>query len=272
MSTAPADVQAQEAGKPLFEIGIGGGVGYVPDYPAADENHLRGAALPYVVYRGDFLRADRDGVQGRIYRSDRVTFEVSLEGALGSSADDNDARQGMPDIDLLGEIGPALKINLRKDAIANERIDVTVPVRGVFSTDFSDIQYRGLVFAPDIAYARGGLLDRDARFRISAGPIFATSHLMDYYYQVDPRYVRAGRQAFDADGGYLGSRVQTTLMVPLTERIAVFGAVRGELFSGATNDDSPLYRRDVNLSVGGGLTFSLYGSSSRATGVEELLD
>ena len=268
----PGRGHAQDMGKPLFEIGIGGGVGYIPDYPAADQNHLQAAALPYVIYRGDVFRADRNGIQGRLYRSDRVTFEVSLEGALGSSADDNRARQGMPDIDLLGEVGPALKINLHRDSDRRERIDLTLPVRSVFSTDFSRIKYRGLVFAPDVAYSKASLIADDDQFRLSLGPIFASSHLMDYFYQVDPQYVRPGRPAYDAHAGYLGLRLHSSLVMPVTERISAFGAVRGELFSGATNDDSPLYKRTVNLSVGGGFTFSLYRSDSRVSAVSDILD
>ena len=35
--------------------GVVGGGGWLPDYPAADENHFQGIALPYAIYRGDFL-------------------------------------------------------------------------------------------------------------------------------------------------------------------------------------------------------------------------
>ncbi|MBK1838563.1 MipA/OmpV family protein [Azospirillum sp. YIM B02556] len=268
----PVQGNAQDSGKPLFEIGIGGGAGYIPDYPAADQNHVQAAALPYVIYRGDVFRADRNGIQGRLYRSGRVTFEVSLEGALGSSADHNRARQGMPDIDLLGEVGPALKINLLRDVDRRDRVDLTLPVRSVFSIDFSRIKYRGLVFAPDVAYSRAGMISGDDQFRLSLGPIFASSHLMDYFYQVDPQYARPDRPAYDARAGYLGLRLHSSLVMPVTERISAFGAVRGELFSGATNDDSPLYKRTLNLSVGAGFTFSLYRSDSRVSAVSDILD
>ena len=61
-----------------------------------------------------FPPASREGLQGRVL--DRVTFEISLEGVLGSSAvNDNDARQEMPDIDLLGE-SSGLRINLLRNA------------------------------------------------------------------------------------------------------------------------------------------------------------
>ena len=45
--------------KPLWEIGVVGGGGWLPDYPAADQNHLQGLVLPYAIYRGDFLRLGR---------------------------------------------------------------------------------------------------------------------------------------------------------------------------------------------------------------------
>ncbi len=32
--------------KPAWEIGVVGGGGWLPDYPAADENHFQGLALP----------------------------------------------------------------------------------------------------------------------------------------------------------------------------------------------------------------------------------
>jgi outer membrane protein len=132
LSSYPSLVRAQEADKPLFEVGIGG-FSPVPDYPASEQSHVQAAALQFVIYRGNFLRASREGLQGRVYRSNRITFEISLEGALGSSADDNYARQGMPDIDLLGEIGPGLRINLLRNADRADRVDLTLPLRGVFS-------------------------------------------------------------------------------------------------------------------------------------------
>jgi outer membrane protein len=272
LSPYPSLVRAQEAEKPLFEVGIGGGFGLVPDYPASEQSHVQGAALPLVIYHGNFLRVSREGLQGQVYRSDRVTFEISLEGALGSSADDNYARQGMPDIDLLGEIGPGLRINLLRNADRADRVDLTLPLRSVFSTDFSRLEYRGLVFAPDIAYAKYGLFNRDDRLRVSVGPIFATSHLMAYCYQVDPRFARPGRPAYNAEAGYLASRFQTSVTVPLTKRISALGVFRGEVFFGSANEDSPLYRRNVNLSVGARRTFSIYSSASRSTAAEELLD
>lgn len=63
-----AEAQAQdikpdgEPTKPLWELCVAGGVMYSPDYPAADKNSLHALALPYVIYRGDFLRLGGDSI------------------------------------------------------------------------------------------------------------------------------------------------------------------------------------------------------------------
>jgi len=267
----PAEAPQQTTDKPLFEIGLGAGAGYVPDYPGAGQSHIRGLAVPYVIYRGDFLQTSQNGIHGRLYQSNRITFDLSMDGALGSSSNDDKARAGMPKIDYLGEIGPGLKINLTRPD-PTSRIDVDLPLRAVFSTDFSRIDYRGYDVAPDIAYAKNDLFETGTKLRVSAGPVFASTRLMNYYYEVKPQYAQPGRPQYGAKAGYLGSRLQTSLTLPLTDRIAVFGAVRSDFFSGAANDSSPLLKRDVNLSFGGGFTYSLYRSTSTATVVDELLN
>src|SRR5687768_9470385 len=42
----------------LWEAGVVGGGGYLPDYPAAEQNHFKWIAAPYLVYRGRIMRAD----------------------------------------------------------------------------------------------------------------------------------------------------------------------------------------------------------------------
>ena len=49
---------------PLWELGVGAGALYTPDYPSSAEHHTRAIALPYVVYRGDVLRVG-DGQAAR---------------------------------------------------------------------------------------------------------------------------------------------------------------------------------------------------------------
>lgn len=66
---AAAPAMAQNGTRlPLFEAGIFGGVAWLPDYPAAAQNHLRVVPLPFLIYRGELLRSDERGLRGRILR------------------------------------------------------------------------------------------------------------------------------------------------------------------------------------------------------------
>ncbi|MDP6705156.1 MAG: MipA/OmpV family protein [Alphaproteobacteria bacterium] len=246
----------------MFEIGAIGGGGYVPDYPAAGQNHFQAIGLPYIVYRGDFLRSDERGLRGRILRTRNFEFDVSLGGSFSTDSDKNDARAGMPDLDWMGEIGPRLQITLAR-AARNARLDLELPVRAVFSTDLTSIDYRGFVFAPELAYQNEDFLDADYQVKLSLGPVLATERLMDYFYEVDPAFARPGRPAFDADPGYLGSRLQLLVSKPLGGRLTLFGAAQVGFHGGATNDASPLFQDDVTFAVGIGLAWSFWQSERR---------
>ena len=134
---------SQPDAKPLFELGVAGGGGYLPDYPAAGQSHFQGLVLPYLAYRGAIVRSDEKGIlRGRIVRSDRFELDLSLAGSFAAESDDNDARRGLPDLDYLGEVGPRLQITLAR-AARDAKIELELPVRAVLSTDFSDLRPAG---------------------------------------------------------------------------------------------------------------------------------
>jgi outer membrane scaffolding protein for murein synthesis (MipA/OmpV family) len=261
--TAPnAARQTGEVRLPVFEAGVAGGGGWLPDYPAADQNHLRGIALPYVIYRGEVLRADDQGVRGRVLRGERLGLDLSFSGAFPSSSDDNRARRGMPDLDWQGEVGPALRLTLWRDPLQPRRVNLELPVRAVFSSDLTSVHYRGVVFSPELAYEDRNIGFPGARLRIGAGPIIATSRLHRYFYEVAPEFALPDRPAYRAKGGYLGTRVQFSYRVPLTRQISFVGGGRVENFGGAANADSPLHRQDWNWTVALGFAWSFYSSET----------
>ncbi|MDJ0389530.1 MipA/OmpV family protein [Roseomonas sp. E05] len=273
---APGFSRAQDAAdahlQPKFEAGIAGGGGWLPDYPAAGQNHPQGLFFPYVIYRGEILRSDAQGVRGRFYNSESIGLDLSLSGAFPASSSDNDAREGMPDLDWLGEIGPALRLTLWQDRRLGQRVNLELPVRAVFSTDWSSVHYRGIVAAPELSYERLNLLAAGARLRVGLGPIFATGRMMDYFYRVDPQYERPGRPAYDADPGYLGTRLQFSYRLPLTQRLSVVAGGRLESFHGATNEGSPLFREKWNTSVALGFAWSFYQSEARVASTASPFD
>lgn len=258
---APAAAQER---RPLLELGIAGGGGYTADYPAAEQSRVRGIIAPWLIYRGEFLRADEQGARARTLLGERIELAISGSGSFPTNSRDNRARAGMPDLDWIGEIGPTVIWTIWRDldAASPRRIVLDTPVRAAFSTDLTSIRFRGLTFEPDIAWQQRNLLVPGSRLRVSLGVVFANERYMDYFYGVAPEYARPDRPAYGARGGYLGTRVQFSYRVPITETVSLVAGGRIVNFSGAANRDSPLFRREWNYAVAAGFSWTLYRTAT----------
>jgi outer membrane scaffolding protein for murein synthesis (MipA/OmpV family) len=272
LALAALPAKAQQL--PVFEAGIAGGGGWLPAYPASDQNRWRGLAVPYIIYRGNVFRADDGGLRARTSLADGIELSVSASGGVNASSDDVTARQGMPDLEWLGELGPNLRFTLWRgeDEASPQRIVVDTPIRAVFSTDWSSVSFRGFTFSPDIAYEHMHFLSPFARLRVSAGVSFGTDRYADYFYDVAPQYARPDRPAYNAQAGYVGSRVTLSYRLPLNERFSVVAGGRIENFSGAANADSPLFRNEWNFSVVAGFAVSLWRSEATVNAASQPFD
>lgn len=251
---------------PLWELGVAVGAGYTPDYPAADEYSTRILPLPYFVYRGRVFRSEESGLlRGRVFYNDRIDFDVSIAGAGDVKSADNGARAGMADLDWMGQVGPRVQIRLAQ-AARDAHIDFELPVRAVLGTDFSRVRYIGFMSVPEIAYQHDNFAGTGVRMKLGAGATFADEGLQDEIYGVDPQFATAGRPAYDAKGGYMGSRLQLSGYYAVNERFRLFGLLRGDFHQGAVNEDSPLFRSKIGGTAITGFTFLF--ARSRNTVVE----
>ena len=246
--------------KPLWEIGAGATALYFPDYPGSDQSSTYVLPLPYVVYRGEFFKADRDGIRGILFDSDRIEFNVSLGASLPVNSDKNRARQGMPDLQPTMEVGPSLDIHLWRTKDRRYKLDLRLPVR-MAVTVRGAVEDVGWVFSPrlnldivDVAGLSGWNLG------LLAGPRYGSERNHDYFYSVAPQYATADRPAFAAEGGYSGSLV----LMAVSKRYSKYwiGAfVRWDSLKGAAFADSPLVERDYAFSAGIGVAW-IFGESS----------
>ena len=264
----PVQAHAQDTGKPLYEVEAVGLVGYTPDYPGSSQMHAHFLPLPWLSYRGSFLRTDQQGsVQGRLVETPRFGLDLSVQGAFPVSSTDNTARDGMPDLDWIGEAGPKARFTLHRwvnEATAHTaRVNLELPVRGVFSTDLSSITYRGLIASPAITYDNNKILG--GRLKLSLGAMFGTEELTGYFYDVDPAHATAARPAYDSRAGYMGMRAGLGLSVPVGDRVTVMGKSTFDLFDGSANADSPLMKSTTNVGVMLGMSVSLYRSARIAS-------
>ena len=255
------------AGKPLWEVGIGGFAGRLPDYPAAGESTVRYFAAPVPIYRGKILRVggedNRGAVSGRFINRDRFEFDVSLSAAFPVDSGNNDARRDMPDLDYLFGIGPQLRFKLINEP-GHSAMNLNLQARAVFSTDFSSIKSQGYVYNPKLGYSREHVTGLDLKVFTSVGPVFATEDLMDYFYEVKPEFVTSTRPAYDADAGYLGSEITLGVRKKFNNRFRLLLGTRLGIHNGATNDDSPLFEDKLNVSVFLAFFWSIFQSEDRA--------
>jgi outer membrane protein len=254
VAAAPAPAEQQ----PLWELGLGSGLLVFNDYRGADTTHVYPLPIPYFVYRGTFLKSDRDGVRGELFDQDLVELNLSVNATTPVRNDS--ARYGMPDLRSTLEIGPALDVHLWRSADRRLKLDLRVPARAAFTVEASPRMIGGFL-APnislDIAQYRG---EHGWKLGLLAGPLFANRSYDEYFYSVAPQYATAGRPAFAAAGGYAG----TQTLVSLSRRYPAYwiGAyLRHDSLAGASFADSPLVRRDSYWSGGFGVVWMIRQSS-----------
>ena len=245
---------------PLWELGgVALGVSQSA-YPGADQQVNRALALPYFVYRGDVLRADRDTAGIRAMKTETFELDVGFAGAFGAGNETIDARQGMRKLGTLVELGPRLKWDLGAGP-AGGRLSAEFPARAVL--DLSDeAAHRGWSLEPKLTYS-----NRTAsgwRYSASVSAIVADKRLAQTFYEVRSSEATAARPAYAAESGLVSWRLGTAFSRSLARDWNLFGFARLETVAGAANESSPLVRRSSGASVGMGIAYTWMRSERAA--------
>ena len=245
---------------PLWELGgVALGVSQSA-YPGADQQVNRALALPYFVYRGDVLRADRDTAGIRAMKTETFELDVGFAGAFGAGSETIDARQGMRKLGTLVELGPRLKWNLGAGP-AGGRLSAEFPARAVL--DLSDkAAHRGWSLEPKLTYS-----NRTAsgwRYSASVSAIVADTRLAQTFYEVRSSEATAARPAYTAESGLVSWHFGTAFSRSLARDWNLFGFARLETVAGAANESSPLVRRSSGASVGVGVAYTWMRSDRAA--------
>lgn len=250
--TNVGDARAEEL--PRWELGLGAGGVYVPDYRGADETRGYVLPWPYAVYRGTRFNLDREGLQGRLFGSTRLSIVASVNASTPADSSQNVARAGMPDLDFAFEVGPMLEVNLWREPVQKQRVALQLPLRAVVVSDFRRFDDAGWIFAPRLLWQAPYFQPGDIDIDVTLGPLFASDAYHDYYYRVEPQYATATRPAYDAVAGYSGSRF--TVGFAKRKRQWWWGAyLRYDNLAGAAFINSPLVRTRESWVAGGGFAY-----------------
>ena len=236
--------------RPEWEFGLGASGFTLPDYRGSEESRGYVLPFPYLIYRGERLRVDRQGLRGIFFESDRVELNLSLNLTPPVDSGENRAREGMPSLDPTIEIGPRLDVTLARDRAREWSLELRLPVRAAIATDLSHTRHIGYVAYPHLhLFTRPQLGGLKWNLGLQAGPLYATHDYHQYFYGVDEPFATPERPAYSAGGGYSGA----TALASLTRRFPRFwvGAfARYDTLKGATFESSPLVRRDYAASAG----------------------
>ncbi|MCG6971458.1 MAG: MipA/OmpV family protein [Gammaproteobacteria bacterium] len=235
---------------PLWEAGIGFGAIHAPHYRGSKSSKDYALPVPYLIYRGERLKADREGMRGKLFESERIKLNMSIAANVPVPSVTTGAREGMPGLDPVLEFGPALNIKLWHSQTNDTLLWFKVPLRAALSIGDPIVDYQGLVFSPYLQIAKTMHLKTTRwRFKFSTGPIFATQRYHDYFYRVDSGYVTDKRTEYHSTAGYSGSRFTVTVSRN-SKRFYLGSFARYDNLSGATFEKSPLVETNDYLVFG----------------------
>jgi len=245
---------------PLWEVG--GGVAYarLPDYRGSDESHNYLLPFPLLIYRGEFLKSDREGVRAQFLDSRYIELELSAGATVPVRSKDNRAREGMTDLRPTLELGPAVKIHLahigeQRPGDRDLEFDLRMPVRRAITwfdggpRDVGTLAFPNLALDQKINFA-------GARWNLGmlAGGYFADQRYNNYFYGVPAQFATPERPAYEAHGGFSGWQSIVALSTTYHRHTWVGAFVKGDWLKGATFENSPLIRRTNNISFGIGVS------------------
>lgn len=259
------DAAAPASGQPLWEVGLFAGALSAPAYPASSQQSRRALVLPYFVYRGEVLRADRGGVGARLAHSDRWELDIGFSGALPASSNDVELRRGMPDLGTLVEFGPRVKVKLAEPG-PGQRVMLDVPLRAALEIN-GGMRQVGYALEPRLAYERAYASGWRARSAISL--LVGDQQLNQYFYGVSSAYATATRPAYEAQSGLITTRLMFDVAKRITPDVSLFAFARHDLHGGAANRNSPLFAQDSGNTLGLGLTWTLGRSAARTQSAPE---
>ncbi len=258
-----ASAHAKE--EPLWEVGLGAGAVALTDYPGASSSHVYPVPWGYLLYNGKFLKADRDGVRGLLVNQKWI--EINLSADLTAPVRSDAARAGMPELRTTVGLGPSLDLHLYRSEHERVKLDLNLPVRSAVTIETRPSGI-GWVFEPNLDIDIRDVLNLPGwNLGVATGPLFSDARYDAYFYSVAPEYALPTRPAYEARGGYSGTKIVGVISKRFPKfRFAAY--LHYDTLAGASFVDSPLVERRHDWSGGFGFAWMI-GRSAQMVNVPD---
>ncbi|MEE8483270.1 MAG: MipA/OmpV family protein [Nitrospinota bacterium] len=254
--------------KSLWEVRIGGGVVYWPHYIGSNQHNTLPMVLPYVLYRGDFLRADREGLRGIFFSSKRFALDLSISMSSPVKSKNNDIRQNMPDIPFTAEIGPRIVFQIYGGEDGPDVLG-RVPWRRVWDIHGNPA---GWTVEPEILIRKYNMPPWDISLIVTASLLYGSTDYHDMFYSVDEQYSETWRPAYRAREGLNSYLLSVVLGHTFSDKFSTWFFVRWRNLSDSVVAESPLVKSRDNISAGLWFSWSYWESETKAKKKPRLIE
>ena len=244
--------------KPIYELGAGTIGLSVPNYPGAKSSTFRTIPFPWVIYRGEFLKADEEGNRLQFLKNDH--FEIGFSGGFNFpiDSDDNDARNGMPNTDALIGIGPGLIYRL--PTMTNlQRFTFGLGIRSNFAANSNGrLKEHGIIIEPNLRYwvktSRVSPLTLFGSFSLS----LADQNYHSFFYDVESEYKTTDRDEYKSKAGIVDIAASLGLTVDLSKKASMFTGLTYSNLTLSANKKSDLVESQHNIGYVIGFAWMFY--------------
>jgi len=233
----------------------GGGMTYFQalHYLGADQSKSYALPFPHIVIESDVFSVNRSAINGHLSKSDFFKLDLSFGGQLKVDSEDNRAREGMPDLDYVLEMGPSPEFLISGHFKGNSKLTFDIPIRASMATDFKSAESIGWRVVPTLHWfgkwpgVQGWEFDSQLRY------LYGSKQYHDYFYTIEDQYVTTNRVAYQSEEGKGGLQLKLRLKTSYKGMIVGVFVVYTDV-SNAVFNDSPLVIEDTNYTLG------MYGS------------
>ena len=246
--------------EPLWEYGFGIGVLGYNDYRGAESSHVFPVPVPYLVYNGPLIKADKEGVRGALFSRPWVDLNLSFDATLPVSNDRT--RNGMTELKPTAEAGLQFDLHVWRSEDSRIKLVVRVPLREAFTFQ-APPRSIGTTLTPGLKLKADDPWDYDGwevRY-LHRAPCSPTAAITTIFI----RYRRKTRPP-------PARRIRRRAAMPARNSLPTyhkrfphywFGAfVRYDNLSGAVFEDSPLVRQENYWSAGFAFAWMIGRSST----------
>lgn len=237
----------------IWDLGAGAAVFNLSLYPGSADKINYNVPLPYFTLMAEKLEIDR-GIRTFLFKSKRIVLDLSLGFGIPVGSEDSGAREGMPDLDAIAQLGPSLEFVLIKPTKDRMSLNFELPLRAAVATDLKSSSHEGWLLEPQFNLEKRRLYKSGLAMKLTLGLNYATRDFHSYYYDVPSSFATPSRPAYVSEKGYGGSFA--TLSASWREgNLIGWTLLQYQNLNGAVFEDSPLVEQKHSYLIGVGFAW-----------------